>query len=246
LRERTLWPYSDGVERPAAFLKYRFGEIAHMQNHLHVADGRTLFFYREGKTRLEGGSRVVIEFSFGNSEQVSALRGWVLARVDTESSGGQKGGWIEFPDARLAKRIDQGAQGIAGRHQRRLGCDLLVEVSHRGQPRLGRMIDVSLQGARIVGAAGLHAGEEVALRIIGAEPPLPPNLGRTQIVRADPGGDLAVRFVRSDVIARVAAGKLYAAVTELWSKAPEMGHPAICCQGGHLLEPPFPHMKSRA
>lgn len=234
------------MERPATFLKYRFGDIAHMQKHLHLADGRTLFFYREGKgVRLEGGSRVVIEFSFGNSEQVSALRGWVLARVDTEASGGQHGGWIEFPDARLVKRIDRGAQGIAGRHQRRLSCDLLVEVNHRGKPCLGRMIDVSLLGARVVGTAGLHAGDEVALRIIGAEAPLPDNLGRAQVLRANPAGDLAVRFVRSDVTTRVAAGKLYAAVNEAWSKAPEMGHPPLCCQGGNLLEPPLPHMKSR-
>lgn len=217
-----------------------------MQNHLHVADGRTLFFYREGKERLAGGSRVVIEFSFGDSEQMSTLRGWVLARVDSEVAGGQIGAWIEFPDARLVKRIDQGEQGIAGRHQRRLGCDILVEVTHQGLPRLGRMIDVSLLGARIVGAAGLHAGNEVAVRIMGAEPPMPSNLGRTQVVRADPGGDLAVRFVRSDVIARVAAGKLYAAVQEAWAKAPEMGHPPLCCQGGRLLEPPLPHMKTRA
>jgi hypothetical protein len=237
---------SGAVERPAAFLKYRFGDIAHMQNHLHVADGRTLFFYREGKAKLAGGSRVVIEFSFGNSEQVSALRGWVLARVDSEIEGGQNGGWIEFPDARLAKRIDQGVKGIAGRHQRRLGCDILVEVTHDGLPRLGRMIDVSLNGARIVGAAGFHANDEVTVRILGAEPPLPANLGRTQVVRADPGGDLAVRFVRSDVVARVGAGKLYAAVQEAWAKAPEMGHPPLCCQGGQVLEPPLPHMKSRS
>jgi hypothetical protein len=56
----------------------------------------------------------------------------------------------------------------------------------------------------------------------------------------------AVRFLRSDVTARVAAGKLYAAVQEGWANAPEMAHPPICCQGGRLLEPPLPHMKTRA
>jgi hypothetical protein len=230
------------VERPATLLKCRFGNVDQMQNHLHVVDGRMLFFYREGKARLEGGSRVVIEFSFGDSEQVSPLRGWVLARVDTE---GGSGGWIEFPDTKLVKRIGQGGQGIAGRHQRRLGCDLLVEIKHQGYPRLARIIDVSLQSARIVGASGLDAGAEVELRLIGAEPPLPPSLGRTQVVRADPGGDLAVRFVRSDVVARVASGKLFAAVQEAWAAAPEMTHPPLCCQGGRVLEPTLPHMKAR-
>jgi hypothetical protein len=233
------------VERPATLLKCRFGNVDQMHNHLHVVDGRMIFFYREGKVRIEGGSRVVIEFSFGDSEQVSPLRGWVLARVDAEGGGGNRGGWIEFPDTKLVKRIDKGGQGIAGRHQRRLGCDLLVEVKHKGYPRLARIIDVSLRGARIVGASDLKAGDEIEVRLIGAEPPLPITLGRTQVVRADPGGDLAIRFVRSDVVARVASGKLFAAVEEAWAAAPEMAHPPLCCQGGQVLEPTLPHMKAR-
>ena len=107
-------------------LKYRFGNIGQMQNHLHVVDGRTLFFYRDGKGDLPGGSRVLLEFSFADSEQVSALRGNVLGRVEGE--GGQVGMWIEFPDGRLAKKADQGAAAMSSRKQRRLGCDLLVEV----------------------------------------------------------------------------------------------------------------------
>ena len=33
--------------RAASLLKYRFGNMQQMHNHLHVVEGRTLFFYRD-------------------------------------------------------------------------------------------------------------------------------------------------------------------------------------------------------
>ncbi len=222
----------------AALLRYRFGSFEHMQNHLHVMEGRTLFFLREARAQLAGGSRVVVEFSFGNTGQATTVRGSVLARIDGES--GQHGEWIEFPDARLARRLEQGQAALAGRAQRRLGCDMLVEVKAGEVARLGRMIDVSLHGVRIVGVIGL--AREV--RIMGAEAPLPAVLGRVQVGRSDPGGDVAVKFVRTDVTARVASSKLYSAVQESWQKARELMHSPLCCAGGAVQEPPVPHMKS--
>ena len=53
------------------------------------------------------------------------------------------------------------------------------------------------------------------------------------------------KLVRSDPTARIASGKLFLAVQEAWNKAPELMHPALCCKGGHVLEPPLPHMKHR-
>jgi hypothetical protein len=227
---------------PAALLRYRFGSFEHMLNHLHIMEGRTLFFLRETRAQLAGGSRVVVEFSFGSAGQATTVRGSVLARIDGES--GQHGEWIEFPDARLARRLEQGQAALTGRAQRRLACDMLVEVKAGEAARLGRMIDVSLHGVRIVGVVGLSRGDEVQVRIMGAEAPLPAVLGRVQVVRSDPGGDIAVKFVRSDVTARVASSKLYSAVEESWRKARELMHPALCCVGGALQEPPVPHMKS--
>ena len=214
-----------------------------MQKHLHVVEGRTLFFLREPRSTLQGGARVVIEFSLADSEQVTTLRGSVLARIDGE--GGQAGAWIEFPDSPLARRLEQGKAGLAGRNQRRLGCDMLVEVKQDRLPLLGRVIDVSLHGLRIVGPIGLKQGSDVEVRIMGAEPPMPGLLGRSQVVRSDPGGDLAVKFVRTDVVARVASGKLYSLMQQSWQKAPELAHSPQCCVGGNVQEPPLPHMKQR-
>jgi len=145
------------VESRSANLRYRFGDVAQLHAHLHVVEGRTLFFYRDGKAALPGGSRVVVGFSFSTNEQVSTLRGTVLSRVEGVSAGegGQAGMWIEFPDARLFRKIEkEGGNAIAARKQKRLACDLLVEVRQGGRPLLGRMVDVSLGGARILGAVG--------------------------------------------------------------------------------------------
>jgi hypothetical protein len=228
--------------RNATLLKYRFGDLPQMTNHLHVVEARTLLFYRDGRTRFGGGQRVVVELSLSNSEQAVTLRGSVVALTDAY---GTDGVWIEFPDSRLAKRLSSGgAAAITLRRQRRVGCDLMVELRYETMPLLGRMVDVSLAGARIVGPSGLARNADVELRIMGAQPPLPAQLGRVQVARSESGGDVGVRFLRTDPTARVAAGKLLQAVQEAWAKAPELIHSALCCKGGHNLDPPLPRLRS--
>jgi hypothetical protein len=222
-------------------LKYRFDDLTQMNNHLHVVDGRTLLFYRGNKPQLAGGQKVVVELSLANSEQVSTLRGSVLA-LEGDSAAGV---WIEFPDAKLAKRLAQGgAAAITARHQRRVGCDLMVELKYGALPMLGRMVDVSLAGARIVGPSGLARNADVEMRIMGALPPLPAVLGRAQVARCENGGEIGVRFLRTDPTARAASGKLLEAVQQQWSKAPELMHPPLCCQNGTVLEPPLPRLRT--
>jgi hypothetical protein len=227
--------------RAAMLLKYRFGDLSQMNNHLHVVDGRTLLFFRGNKPQLSGGQRVVVELSLVNSEQVTTLRGSVLALEGDNSSGV----WIEFPDAKLAKRLGQGgASAITARHQRRMGCDLMVELKYGTIPLLGRMVDVSLAGARIVGPSGLSRNADVELRIMGALPPLPSVLGRAQVARSESGGEIGVRFLRTDPTARIASGKLLQAVQQQWLKAPELTHSPLCCQNGTVLEPPLPRLRT--
>ena len=111
-------------------------------------------------------------------------------------------------------------------------------------PHPGRMMDVSLGGARIVGPIGLRPGAEVEVRILGAQPPMPGVMGRAEVVRSEAGGDVGVRFTRSDVVARVASSKLYAAVQLAWAGAAEVAHSPLCCKAGYVLEPPLPHVKN--
>jgi PilZ domain len=247
-----LPPYAFPVEKqPATPLKVRFGDLSQLQNHLHVVDGRTVLFFREATSRLKGGDRVVVEFSVSTSEQVSTLRGAVLGRVEA-GEGVQTGAWIEFPDARLAKRLEHGVASLPRKHQR-ITCDLLVEVSAGRRPFLGRMVDVSMGGARLVGATAsrvgampLRAGATVALRIVGADPPFPSDLGRADVVRIDlASGEMAVRWVRSDAMVRIASTQLIEAARRSWAQAQEMIHAPPCCRSGNVLDPPMPVLKRR-
>jgi len=241
------------VERQSAILlKVRFQELSQLQNHLHVVERRTLFFFREAAPRLVGTDRVVIEFSVANSEQVSALRGSVLGRVDV-ADGSQTGAWIELPDAKLAKRLERGATALATRQHQRLVCDLLVEVRQGPHSFLARLLDMSMGGARIVGATAprigampLRAGGTVTLKLAGVTAPLPTDLGRADVVRTDKNtGELAVRWVRSDPVVRASSLKLIDQVRRSWAQAAEMMHAPPCCQKGQVLDPPMPALRGR-
>ena len=78
---------------------------------------------------------------------------------------------------------------------------------------------------------------------VAAIPPAP-KLARAKAKKREGSGGNPAVCVRKwcSVIARVASSKLYAAVQQAWSKAPELQHPAHCCQNGHLFEP---HGKNR-
>lgn len=238
--------------QPSALLKVRFAELPQLQNHLHLVEGRTVFFFREGAPRLVGGDRVVVEFSIVSSEQVSTLRGTVLGRVDTADRS-QTGAWIEFPDSRLARRLERGAAAVATRQHQRVMCDLLVEVHQGRHAFVARMMDVSMGGARILGATAprigampLRAGGSVEMKLVAALPPFPTELGRADVVRADTNtGDLAIRWVRSDPVARVASVKLLEAARRSWGQAQEMMHAPPCCQNGVALDPPMPALRRR-
>ena len=222
-----------------------------MQKHLHVVEGRTVLFFREASARLMGGERVVVELSLAGSEQVSTLRGSVLGRVDGE--GGQTGAWIEFPDAKLAKRLERGGTALAMRQHQRVTCDLLVEVKQGRHAFLARMMDVSMGGARILGATAprigampLRAGSGVELRIMGSVAPFPSDLGRAEVVRTDPHtGELAVRWTRSDPVVRVASLKLIDASRTAWTQAQQMVHGPACCGDRGVMDPPTPLLKRR-
>lgn len=241
------------MERQSAtLLKVRFAGLSQLQGHLHVVEGRTVFFFREATPRLVGGDRVIVEFSLANSEQVSTLRGVVLGRVDVKD-GSQTGAWIEFPDTKLARRLERGASALATRQHQRVICDVLVEVRQGAHSFVARMMDVSLGGARILGATAprigampLRNGATVTMRIAGAVAHFPVDLGRADVVRSDNNtGELAVRWVRSDPVVRAASLKLIDAVRRSWTQAQEMAHGPPCCGNGQVLDPPMPALRGR-
>jgi hypothetical protein len=118
---------------------------------------------------------------------------------------------------------------------------------------LARMMDVSMGGARILGATAprigampLRAGAAVELRVMSAVAPFPSDLGRADVARTDAQtGELAVRWVRSDPVVRAASLKLIDAARFAWGQAQQMVHAPACCQSGGLLDPPTPLLKRR-
>src|SRR5437870_10564619 len=102
----------------SALLRYRFDTQEQLQQHLHVVDGRGILFFRDPKSQLATGNPVILEVLFGAGQQQSLLRGQVLGR----DVGKGEGVWLEFPDARLARRVAEGP--IAARKHARLPTDL--------------------------------------------------------------------------------------------------------------------------
>jgi hypothetical protein len=223
---------------PAAMLRHRFQTVGQLKQHLHPLDGRSFLFYRGAGHSLVVGARVLLDVSFTDTEQQALLRGHVLGRVD----GALSGHWLEFPDTRLLKKADEGE--IVSRKQRRVGCDVLIEVRKAGGPSLGRLVDLSLGGARFAGAGGLRVKDLVEVRLVSPGKDLPSELGRAEVVRSG-DHDIGTRFLRDHPPTRMAITRLFAAVQDSWGKAPEVSHPPACCQGGLVIEPPLPRVKGR-
>jgi hypothetical protein len=219
--------------RQEVLLRYRFESLEQVKAHLNVlTGGRSLLFYPAPAVQGAGGDRVLLEVSEG--EQQMLLRGTVLSRVE----GGM---WLDFPDGRLARWL--GARSAVGRHQRRLPADLMVDV--RGAVhRLGRLLDVSLGGGRLVGVPGLTAGNLVQLKLVSQLADMPTELGQAQVVRVVPG-EAAIKFVRSDPATRMAATKLFEALRARWAASPEVIHRPQCCAAGQVLAPTMPRVIAR-
>jgi hypothetical protein len=219
--------------RPELLLRYRFDSLEQLKRHLNVlTGGRTLFFYPSRTVQGEGGDRVLLEVSEG--EQQMLLRGTVLSRVE----GGL---WLDFPDGRLARWLT--TRSLTGRHQRRLPADLMVDVRGNAR-RLGRLLDISLGGGKLVGVPGLTAGTVAELKLVTQLTDVPSDLGRAQVVRVI-AGEAAIKFVRSDPATRLAVTKLFEAVRARWANAPEAVHRGDCCVRGEVLAPTMPRVIAR-
>jgi len=220
-------------------LRQRFGTPEEMAAHLHPVENRTLLFFREPSlaASLAGGSKVLLDISFTSTEQQVILRGHVLGSI---TEGALCGLWLEFPDRALARK----AGALVARKQKRIACDAMVQVRRGDHPHLGRLIDVSLGGARLCGLVGVQDGDELDLRVVSDNPDWPTELGRAQVVRLSPT-EVGARFLRNETTSRLAITRLFSALQASWNAAPLVDHPAICCRGGPLIEPPLPHRKGR-
>lgn len=222
----------------AHLLRQRFGNPSELHRHLHDVDGMSIFFYRTPTLDLAGGSRVLLEVNFTSTEQQTVLRGAVFGRVE----GPLAGLWLEFPDTGLSRRANEGA--LALRKQKRVGCDVLIEVRQPGKPCLGRLIDLSLGGARLAGLPGIRINSQVEVRVVSPNNEWPSELGRAMVVRSE-NREVGTRFLRDQSHSRIAITRLFGALQDSWTSAPEVSHPPVCCSNGQLIEPPLPRISRR-
>src|SRR5215813_14815100 len=222
--------------RSAVLLRYRFRSLSQLRNHLYPAEGRTLFFFRD--IDLAFGQRVSLDIGFDESEHHILLQGGVLSANRGRTTPGV---WLEFVDTGLIRARLDGNE--SQRRQLRLGCEAMIQVDQNHSLAIGRMVDVSLGGARIVSIGDLRQDDAVRLRVLMPDPAWPQEIGFAQVVRADLGG-VAVRFLRNDARTRAACTKLFNAVQDRWSVAAEGVHPNICCQNGMNLDPPPPALRA--
>jgi hypothetical protein len=214
-------------------LRYRFETAAQAAKHLHSVAQQQLLFFPDPFLDVHEGQPVLLELTFGNSEQTMTVRG----EVHSIAAGGLRGAWIELHALRLLDCLKT-ATGPPRRLHRRMPVDLMVRIERPGlRAAVARLADVSAGGARLVSTGGKwSSGEEIQIFELAGGPPL---IGKVLRSRE---GEVAVQFVRADANTRRGALRLLEQALGRWSEARETHHPAACgCpNGGALLEPLLP------
>ena len=215
----------------ATFLRYRLDSVAQTRAHLHLEEKRTLLFFPDGAGTLPAGESVLLELAFADTEQTRLLRGSALG-----SSPGE-GSWLELEHQGLVSAETE--SGLLSRRQhRRFGADLPVDVLAGDLGFPARLQDVSLVGARVLGAGfALRPGARISLKL--HEAGYPERVGPAIAVWSNRSG-AGLYFDRQDAAARAGVGTLYAALQRAWQNPRSAVHRRGCCQAGLLLEPPLP------
>src|SRR5262249_55510976 len=104
-------------------MRYTFYSPAQAQRHVHIVQGRQLFFFPDPFLDVSVGQRVVIEFCLAGFQESLTVRGEVNA-VETSTL---RGAWIEVFSLRLFEGLR--ILGSAPRRLfRRLPADMLVRA----------------------------------------------------------------------------------------------------------------------
>jgi hypothetical protein len=218
-------------------LRYRFDSVAQARKHLHPIESRQLLFFPDRFLQVQSSQPIQLELWFTGSEQTITVRG----RVHSVEKGQLCGAWLDLFSLRVLDGMHVATESPR-RHARRLSTDMMIVVERPGQPpSMGRLVDVSASGARIVGATGRWSpGDELVIsEIHGA--PLRGHISRSGY------GEIAVEFSREDAMTRRTAVKMMTSALQRWADARETHHPAACAcmNGGELYEPIAPRSARR-
>ncbi len=218
-------------------IRYIFDDTGQARRHLHVEEGHSLLFYGNPMAPGMGGEPVVLDLEVASGGQHSLLHGTVHSRL------AGAGLWLDFGDIGLLRRLEEPAVEL--RKQRRFAADLAMELRLLGSEvrQVGKLVDVSLGGARI-GGCHMPVGSEVTVHLALPAQGLSRGFGRARVRRAGER-DTAIEFVRDEGPARIAIEKLIEAMRMDWERAPVVAHAPPCCGPSGVLEPPVPRLGPR-
>lgn len=217
-------------------LRYRFRNLQQARAHVHEIDGRALLFVRDEKLRFLPDAPVCIEVTFEEGEVARLLHGHVAGAVEGE------GTWLELSDTVPLRDL---TPTEAVQRSIRLGCDEPIEARSDRQISSGRLLDVSVGGARLSGFEGFIPGDHLDLRLLSADRLTFHDLSYAHVIWVR-NGEMGVQFDRADAVGRQAIGRLLGEARDLWEKAWEGLHPADCCAAGVVLDPAPPRLSQRA
>jgi hypothetical protein len=218
-------------------IRYIFDDTGQARRHLHVAEGHSLLFFGNHMAPGIGGEPVVLDLEVPSRRQHSLLHGTVHSRV------AGAGLWLDFGDIRMLRQLEEPAVEL--RKQRRFAADLVMELRLLGSEvrQVGKLVDVSLGGARI-GGCRLPVGSEVTVHLALPAQGLSRGYGRARVRRAGEH-DTAIEFAHDECPARTAIANLIEAMRMDWQRAPVVAHAPACCGSSGVLEPPVPRLRAR-
>jgi hypothetical protein len=211
------------LARSQILLRYRFAALAQATRHYRVRSAWGIVFFPAVDPRARVGSTAMLEMLFDDSEQTHMLVGEIAAIAD----GGM---WLRSSDLAAGKALE----GLmTPRLHRRLGANLFLEVRRGANRALVTMRDLSLGGAALGNVHGLAVGETLQARLLSPITGVPADLGDITVM-SSAAGRAGVRFDRADPQARLAVGRLCAALDEAWSRAQTAQHNPLCCRDACL------------
>ena len=221
-------------ENAARILKLRFESVDQVRRHVYPLDGRSLIFF-PAVLGVRQSEAVVLDVSFGSSDQHCLLRGVTLPATEADSLGR----WLEFAGDGVVAGLFNATQS-ARRRNRRYPTDLLASVLRQdGLTSACRILDLGLGGARLSGAPfNAHAAEIVRLSPFGPGAISGPG---AQVIWIR-GSEIGVRFTGIGALQRTAVATLVELARKQSEMAIEVPHARICrcSQGGPVGDPPLP------
>lgn len=207
------------LARSQILLRYRFAASAQASRHYHVRETSGLVFFPGIDKRARTGATAMLELIFDDSDQTRMITGEVACIAGN-------GMWLRSPDLALGRELEG---MMTQRKHRRLGANLFLELRRGAHRTLVTLRDLSLGGAALGNVIGLAASETLSARLLSPITGVPADLGSVTVMSIE-NGRAGVRFDRADPQARLAVGRLYAALDEAWGKAQSVVHDPGCCQ----------------